>query len=132
MIIRDTPKGVGPAKQDQRDKEGHFVSVDADGNVALHTSATTMPDGVIEIGADTGCRTTYVMDSFQGTLEIKVADGSAAIAKNDLLALDATDPSTVKKAPASGARVIVAKAREAAVAKQLCICTLMPAQVYTA
>jgi hypothetical protein len=111
---------------DQRTKEGYFVDLSA-GSVAVSTSATTKPFGLILEGENTdGVSSVAVCGGNVGPSKVKA---SGTIAQGAYVQLH-TDGSVVTDA-AAGARVLVGIALEAAVSGDLFDCQLITPVVYS-
>jgi len=99
---------------DQSAKEGYFVT-NSLGTATVSSSAADIPFGVILDGEDTdGQSSVAVCGGFAGTCKVKA---SGTILEGALLQLH-TDGSVITDA-ASGARVIVGRALEAAASGEL-------------
>lgn len=114
MKVKDDNLEVITAASDQRDKEGYFVTSSG----VVVSSATAAPDGIIIDGGNTGNVTTIMpcAGGGAGIVTVKLSGTPGSVAKGTKLVL--VNDGTAKADPASGARVIVAEAREAGAADE--------------
>lgn len=114
MKVKDDNLEVIVAASDQRTKEGFFVNSSG----VIVSSATAAPDALIIDGGNTGEPTTVMpcAGGGHGVPTVKLNGTPGTVNKGTKLAL--VNDGTVKADPGTGARVIVAEARESGAADE--------------
>lgn len=114
MKVKNDNLEVITAASDQRDKSGYFVASTG----VIVSSATAAPDALILDGGNTGESTTVMpcAGGGSGIVTVKLNGTPGTVNKGTKLAL--VNDGTVKADPGTGARVIVAEARESGAADE--------------
>ncbi len=122
-----------PTAESHSANDGCFIKLD-DGKSKIVSAANAAPFGVILSGAPEGGNDSVAVcaGGYSGTLRVKLSKNPGNIDAGTLLVLDGTSLGTVKAAPASGARVVVAQALEWGTADELIEAVLVTPIVYNA